>query len=73
MADTKLTVNIDPIVEKDFRDLLVERGFPSINEFILATLKADRAAKQQLKLQSISDRMWPNGAPDPEASPRADA
>lgn len=67
MADTSLKVELDPTVEKDFRQLLKERGFPSINEFIVDTLKADRAEKRLLKVQDIGKRMWPNGAPEPGA------
>lgn len=67
MADTTLKVNLDPTVEMDFRQLLKERGFSSINEFIIATLKADRAEKRLLQVKDISTRMWPNGAPQPEA------
>lgn len=67
MADTRLKVDLDPTVERDFRQLLAERGFPSINEFILDTLKADRAEKRRMKVQGMSKRMWPNGAPAPEA------
>lgn len=58
-----LALNLDPTVERDFRELLRERGFASINEFILDSLRSDRAEKRRAKLESVSDRMWPNGAP----------
>lgn len=64
MVNTSLKVDLDPTVERDFRKLLKEHDFPSINEFIVATLKADRAAKRLLQVQDISKRMWPNGAPE---------
>jgi hypothetical protein len=67
MADTNLTVNLDPTVDKDFRQLLKERGFSSINEFIIDALKVDRAEKRRLKIEGLSKRMWPNGAPEPGA------
>jgi hypothetical protein len=65
MAETSLKVDLDPTVERDFRQLLADRGFVSINEFIVDTLKADRAEKRRLKVQDIGKRMWPNGAPKP--------
>lgn len=58
-----LELNLDPTVERDFRELLRERGFASINEFIIATLKTDRAEKRRAALDNVSQRMWPNGAP----------
>lgn len=61
--DSELTVNLTPTVERDFRELLHERGFASINEFILDALKADRAEKRRAKHEDISRRMWPQGAP----------
>ncbi|MCI4659699.1 hypothetical protein [Cryobacterium zhongshanensis] len=73
MTDTKLKVDLEPAVEKDFRQLLEERGLPSINEFIVEALKADRAEKRLRKIQDISTRMWPNGAPEPGAVPGNEA
>jgi hypothetical protein len=63
MASTNLEVDLEPAVEEDFRELLKERGFSSINEFIIDTLKADRAEKRRAKLADVSKRMWPNGPP----------
>lgn len=60
---SNLEPNLSPTVERDFKDLLRERGFDSINEFIIDTLKADRAQKNRAKLEDIGQRMWPAGAP----------
>jgi hypothetical protein len=65
MATPILELDLEPQVEADFAELLQERGFTSINEFILDTLKADRAAKRQAKLEDVASRMWPDGAPEP--------
>lgn len=67
MDGTDLEVNLEPTVETDFRELLKERGFSSINEFIIDTLKNDRAEKRLLKMKDVSQRMWPKGAPEPGA------
>jgi hypothetical protein len=63
MATPILELDLEPKVEADFAQLLQERGFTSINEFILDTLKADRAAKRQAQLEDVASRMWPDGAP----------
>lgn len=60
---SELDVNLSPDQERDFRELLKERGFVSINEFIIDALTTDRADKRRAKLESISQRMWPNGSP----------
>jgi hypothetical protein len=60
-----LVEGLDPTVEKDFRELLAERGFSSLNEFMIHKLKADRAEKRRAQLKDVSERMWPNGAPKP--------
>lgn len=59
-----LELNLDPKVEQDFRELLTERGYASINDFIVDTLKDDRAVKRRAKLEDLSGRMWPGGAPN---------
>jgi len=67
--DPDLEVNLDPTVKSDFVELLRERGFASINEFIIDVLKRDRAEKRRAKHEDIAQRMWPNGAPNrPEES-----
>lgn len=60
---SELELNLDPKIEQDFRELLTERGYASINDFIVDTLKADRAAKRRTKLEEVSGRMWPGRAP----------
>lgn len=58
-----LEPNLSPTVERDFKELLRERGFDSIDAFILDALKTDRAEKNRAKLEDIGQRMWPAGAP----------
>lgn len=62
--DADLIVNLEPKVETDFRELLRERGFASINEFIVNELKVDRAKKRRERLEDVAARMWPNGTPE---------
>jgi PHD/YefM family antitoxin component YafN of YafNO toxin-antitoxin module len=57
--------SIDHKVERDFHELLTERGFASLNEFMIHMLKADRAEKNVAEHKALVARMWPNGAPKP--------
>lgn len=67
--DPDLKLNLDPTAKSDFVELLRERGFASINEFIIDVLKLDRAEKRRAKHEDIVRRMWPDGAPNrPEES-----
>jgi len=69
MATPILELHLEPKVEADFVQLLQERGFTSINDFVLDTLKADRAAKRRTKLEDVASRMWPDGAPERRREP----
>lgn len=60
-----LTIDHETKATRAFRELLIERGYPSINEFILDVLRDDASKKREAKLRDIGGRMFPNGAPTP--------
>ncbi|MDP9903144.1 hypothetical protein [Arthrobacter bambusae] len=59
-----LELNLEPAAETAFIELLAERGYPSINEFIVHTLKQDRTAKKAARIAAAGERIWPNGIPE---------
>lgn len=66
MADANtpdLQLNLNSELEAAFIELLQERGYQSINEFILAEVRAHRSAVKFEKITDIRSRMFPNGAP----------
>lgn len=66
MADANtpdLKLNLDAELEAALIELLQQRGYSSINEFIRAEVRAHRSAAKLDKINDIRSRMWPNGFP----------
>lgn len=58
-----LTIDHETRAAQAFRELLIERGYPSINEFIIDVLRDDASKKREARLRDIGGRMFPDGAP----------
>lgn len=63
--DDLLTINHDTKATQAFRQLLIERGYPSINEFIVDVLREEASKKREARLRDIGSRMFPGGKTAP--------
>ncbi|MUN53873.1 hypothetical protein GMA10_01295 [Kocuria koreensis] len=63
-ADDILAIDRSTKAAEAFRELLIERGYPSINEFLIDVLRDDRSRKREARLRDIGNRMFPDGVHD---------
>ena len=61
-ADDILAIDHSSKVAQDFRSLLIQRGYPSINEYMLDVLREEAGRRRQARLRDIGNRMFPDGA-----------
>ena len=64
-----LDIDRESKVAQAFRDLLKERGYPSINEYMLDVLREEASKKREARLRNIGQRMFPDGAPTDRGDP----
>lgn len=56
-----MKLNLDSELEAAFAELLQQRGYESINDFIRDEVRAHRSAVKLDKIKDIRSRMFPNG------------
>lgn len=59
LADDILAIDFSSKVAQDFGSLQIQRGYPSINEYMLDALREESASRREVRLREIGSRMFP--------------